>query len=240
MTPESPEPIWVAKRTLCASPPARVVEERSSVRYSSPTSIKNCNLAETSFKSGRATSAKTFFGKFLIGVDKEKVCFWAKSESIYQYHDCLPTLCEALAQGKIAPSSIVKFLLGKTRSGLTSSVCPRPVHLSQAPYGELKEKRRGSIGGKDISQTGHANCSEKRCMPAFSTETIAIPSPFRSAVSKESTRRDLSVSLSKINLSTTTSKECFFFRLSFSSKASSKLITMPSSLTLRKPSRAKI
>src|SRR3989344_9490083 len=61
MTPDRPEPICVARRTLCASPPARVVEERSSVRYSSPTSIKNCNLTETSFKSGRATSAKSFF-----------------------------------------------------------------------------------------------------------------------------------------------------------------------------------
>src|SRR3989338_2249118 len=61
MTPDRPEPICVARRTLCASPPAKVVEERSSVKYSSPTSIKNCNLAETSFKSGRATSAKSFF-----------------------------------------------------------------------------------------------------------------------------------------------------------------------------------
>src|SRR3989344_4048609 len=182
----------------------------------------------------------TFFGKFLIGVDREKLFLSAKSESIYQYHDWRPTLCEARAQGKIAPSSIVKFLFGKTSSGSTSRVCPSPVHLSHAPYGELKEKRRGSIGGREISQTGQAKCSEKGWSPSFSTETTAIPSPFLNAVSSESTRRDLSVSLSSINLSTTTSKECFFLGSSFSPKASPKLITTPSSRTPKNPSLAKI
>src|SRR3989338_6921585 len=98
MTPESPEPIWVAKRTLCASPPARVVEERSSVRYSSPTSIKNCNLAETSFKSGRATSAKSFFFEKSENIFFMKVSVASDAwEEIYEIF--LPAIKTARASG---------------------------------------------------------------------------------------------------------------------------------------------
>lgn len=43
-TPVRPEPICVANRILCASPPDKVPALLDSVRYSNPTSIKNCNL----------------------------------------------------------------------------------------------------------------------------------------------------------------------------------------------------
>ena len=48
-TPVNPEPIWVAKRILCASPPESVPAFLDNVKYSNPTSIKNCNLWSISF-----------------------------------------------------------------------------------------------------------------------------------------------------------------------------------------------
>jgi len=50
ITPVSPEPIWVAKRIRCASPPDKVPALLDNVRYSSPTSIKNWSLLLISFK----------------------------------------------------------------------------------------------------------------------------------------------------------------------------------------------
>ena len=182
-------------------------------------------------------------GRFLTGSESERLYFSASSESIYQYQLWRPTRCEARAQGKIAPSSKVRFLLGMTKAGSTSSVCPSPVQRGQAPCGELKEKSRGSIGGRERWQTGQAKCSEKRWSskfpPLFSMATMAIPSPFRSAVSKESTTRGRSVSLSRINLSTKTSKECFFLGSREISSASSIRMGAPSILTRKNPSFCK-
>ena len=48
-TPDNPAPICVAKRILCASPPDRVPAGLDNVKYSSPTSTKNCNLLFSSF-----------------------------------------------------------------------------------------------------------------------------------------------------------------------------------------------
>src|SRR3990167_9873184 len=72
ITPERPEPICVASRTRCASHPASVTEERSSVKYSSPTSIKNCKRLPTSFKIGPAI----FEASFLF--EKSSVTFFTK------------------------------------------------------------------------------------------------------------------------------------------------------------------
>src|SRR3989344_7840030 len=97
-------------------------------------------------------------GNFPNGVFSENLCFSAKSDKIHQYQDCLPTLCEAVAHALMAPSAKVKFLFGITKSGSTSKVLPKPVQCGQAPYGELKEKRRGSISGSEIPQSGQAKC----------------------------------------------------------------------------------
>ena len=48
-TPVKPEPICVASLILCASPPDKLPAGRDKVKYSSPTSIKNCNLLFNSF-----------------------------------------------------------------------------------------------------------------------------------------------------------------------------------------------
>src|SRR6266851_4029961 len=55
-TPISLEPIWVASRIRCDSPPDSVLAARSTVKYSSPTSIMNCSRSRISFKIPRAIS----------------------------------------------------------------------------------------------------------------------------------------------------------------------------------------
>ncbi len=51
-------------------------------------------------------------------------------------------------------------LLLKILSGSTLKSVPRPLHVSQAPIGELKEKVRGSISGSERLQLGQENFSE--------------------------------------------------------------------------------
>ena len=48
-TPVNLEPICVARRIRCASPPDKVPDERFSVRYSKPTLFKKDNLEIISF-----------------------------------------------------------------------------------------------------------------------------------------------------------------------------------------------
>ena len=48
-TPESLEPICVARRIRCASPPDKEPDARFKVKYSSPTLYKNSNLELISF-----------------------------------------------------------------------------------------------------------------------------------------------------------------------------------------------
>ena len=47
-TPDNLDPIWVAKRILCASPPDNVPALLASVKYSNPTLIKNLSLSNIS------------------------------------------------------------------------------------------------------------------------------------------------------------------------------------------------
>ena len=47
-TPTSWDPTWVASLTLCASPPDKDLDDLERVKYSSPTSIKNCILIKIS------------------------------------------------------------------------------------------------------------------------------------------------------------------------------------------------
>ncbi len=49
-----------------------------------------------------------------------------------------------LFHGARAPARMVLRLSGMTRSGSITSWVPRPVHVGQAPCGELNEKLRGS------------------------------------------------------------------------------------------------
>ena len=49
-----------------------------------------------------------------------------------------------LFQGTSAPARMLFDRSGITRSGSMTSWVPRPVHVGQAPCGELNEKLRGS------------------------------------------------------------------------------------------------
>ena len=101
-----------------------------------------------------------FFESSETGVFKENLFRSARSESIHQYHDCLPTRCDADAQGRIAPSASVNRLFGNTSSGSTSRFEPSPVHSGHAPYGLLNENILGSISGRSTPHSTHENFSE--------------------------------------------------------------------------------
>ena len=49
-TPTSADPIWVARRIRCASPPDRLPAARPSVRYSRPTLSRNPSRASISLR----------------------------------------------------------------------------------------------------------------------------------------------------------------------------------------------
>src|SRR3989344_4658164 len=110
----------------------------------------------------------------------------------------------------MAPSAMVRHLLGNTSSGSTSRVEPSPVQVGHAPCGLLKLKSRGSISGKFISHSAQANFSEKG--KSFSPiVALTAPLPILRAVSRDSRMRERSISGPRANLSTTISKSCFFF-----------------------------
>src|SRR3989338_1459489 len=106
------------------------------------------------------TRSTTSFGRSFTGAFKENFFSFATSSSFHQKNPCLPILCEAWAQGKIAPSATERRGLGITSLGSTSSFCPKPWHEAHAPKGLLKEKSRGSISGKEMPHSSHAKCSE--------------------------------------------------------------------------------
>src|SRR3990167_625615 len=68
---------------------------------------------------------------------------------------------------------------------------PRPLQFGQAPYGELNEKRRGSISGNDEPSFGHMNFDDKiRVVPSGdSTLTSPFDSVRASSTASESRSR---------------------------------------------------
>ena len=64
-------------------------------------------------------------------------------------------------QGCSAPSASERVGSGTTSSGSITRWKPSPWQRSQAPWGELKEKIRGSSSGIEVPQLRQANCSEK-------------------------------------------------------------------------------
>ena len=119
----------------------------------------------------------------------------------------------------MAPWLIDRSSLGINKSGSTSSSTPRPVHLVQAPNGELKEKERGSISSMASGcSLGQAILSEyRRSRPASlgsksTKSTIRTPEARPSAVSTESVSRRLAPESSPLatSRSMTTSMVCFF------------------------------
>ncbi len=76
-------------------------------------------------------------------------------------------------QGCRAPSASERVGSGTTSSGSITRWKPSPWQRSQAPWGELKEKIRGSSSGIEVPQLRQANCSEKSSGSASSPSTIS-------------------------------------------------------------------
>ena len=74
-TPVSPEPIWVAKRIRCASPPDKLPALLDNVKYSNPTSSKNCKRLFNSFSIWSAIILSLLFNcnefkkSFILSID---------------------------------------------------------------------------------------------------------------------------------------------------------------------------
>ncbi len=64
-------------------------------------------------------------------------------------------------QGCRAPSASERVGSGTTSSGSITRWKPSPWQRSQAPWGELKEKIRGSSSGIEVPQLRQANCSRE-------------------------------------------------------------------------------
>ena len=94
---------------------------------------------------------------------------------------------------------------GTTRARSIACTRPKPWQVSQAPSGELNEKRAGSGAGKRRPQPSHAKPSRKRARSPFSTTTITSPSLRANAVATASTRRARSASPRSARRSTSTS-----------------------------------
>ena len=137
------------------------------------------------------------------------------------------------------------LLLGSvtTLSSSIFSVNPRPVHVSQDPYGALNENILGSISSIPTPCSGQASwvlkvSSASFALPSSSLDwnrTLVAPSPSRTASSTASAIRLLFSGLSTI-LSITISIVCFRFLFRLNSSCSSTLTISPSSLILINPS----
>ncbi len=95
-------------------------------------------------------------------------------------------------QGCRAPSASESVGSGTTSSGSITRWKPSPWQRSQAPWGELKEKIRGSSSGIEVPHSRQANCSEKSSGSAFGSSTISTstrPAASPAAASTDSERR---------------------------------------------------
>src|SRR5688500_19903041 len=70
---------------------------------------------------------------------------------------------------------MLRLGLGTMRSGSNTSFSPRPSQAGQAPWGALKEKRRGSISAMVKPETGQANFSEKTMRLAGMDAPLSAP-----------------------------------------------------------------
>src|SRR3989338_10976456 len=91
---------------------------------------------------------------------------------------------------------------------------PSPLHAGHAPCGELKEKRRGSISGKEKPSYGHMNFAETICDVPSASIIFTSPSDSWSALSIASEARSRAAFASSENYdtnisSTITSISCF-------------------------------
>src|SRR3990167_10120835 len=126
-----------------------------------------------------------------------------------------------------------------TGHGSSDQKClvPSPLHAGHAPYGELKEKRRGSTSGKENPSYAHINLVDTmRSLPASSTLTnpSASCSARSTASLKRSSAADLLLWNSDIKISSTSASiSCFLYRES--STRSRRETSVPSIFAFSNP-----
>ena len=120
----------------------------------------------------------------------------------------------------MAPCRMDRLRLGMMRSSSTFMKMPRPVHLSQAPWGLLKENSRGVSSLIETPCSGQAKFWLKVMVSPPITSTSATPPVRLRAVSRLSARR-LRTPSRMTRRSTTTSTVClmFFSRVISSSRS---------------------
>ena len=131
-------------------------------------------------------------------------------------------------QGCRAPSASERVGSGTTSSGSITRWKPSPWQRSQAPWGELKEKIRGSSSGIEVPQLRQANCSLKSSgarprRRAISTSISPAAMPAAASTDSERRRRR---SVFITSRSTTIEMSCLNFlsrTISSSSRTSSPL-----------------
>jgi hypothetical protein len=64
---------------------------------------------------------------------------------------------------KIESASLRKRLPPQSKQGFSDQILsvPKPLQVWQAPYGLLKENKRGSISGKEKPSSGQVNLADK-------------------------------------------------------------------------------
>ena len=171
---------------------------------------------------------RTFSGSFSHGVVSANLKCLAKVWICRRRQFSAPSF-----QMAIVPCSIDFVGSGMIFFSSISRRTPRPEHFGQAPYGELKEKRRGVISPMEIPQSGHEYVWERSSSLVSEYRIFTRPFDTRVAVSSESASRCAIPSFTT-SRSMTTSMLCFFCLSSVGGSDSS--IISPSTIARVKPS----
>ena len=222
----------------CASPPERVCARRSSVRYSIPTSIINCRRdsisRKTTFAISRSLAVRHSAPKnsyaSAMDIATNSTIFLPFSEPRRTYN---------ASSRRRAPLHLLHA------SSPKKCLVPSPLHSEHAPYGELKEKSRGSISGYENPSYGHINFAEIIFVPSVASAKEGLSIPIRKsppdsckARSIASGKRSFTISpfsenSVRKNSSTSTSMLCF---LCFSKTIGSRnFFSTPSTFTTLYP-----
>src|SRR5215218_944765 len=80
----------------------------------------------------------TFSGSSFTGLSRLNLCLRERVCTCLKIY-----ASRSLPSGAMPPSLMLRFSSGKMALRFTVYTCPKPLHVGQAPYGELKEKELG-------------------------------------------------------------------------------------------------
>jgi hypothetical protein len=97
----------------------------------------------------RTSSERFFIGAVSLNLYR----FASASKYIFE----MPSFLTLPHPDAVMPPSAIEIVgFGMISAGSTRSCVPRPVHFGQAPYGLLKEKRRGVSSSMETPQSSQA------------------------------------------------------------------------------------